>query len=143
MKKKRITVIYYSETGNTKKVAQAIASALKCKAISIENIKNIKKYNTIFIGSPVYMWNPAPEVKKFIRKSSLKNKKIAVFCTFGLWHGTSLYIMQRICEKKGAKVIGKFGTIAKSHGIFFPSRPNKNDLAKAREFAKNIMKLIT
>lgn len=106
-------VVYYSQTGATKKVAEEIKQQLnaeiaeivaehpydgnftetieRCKkemaAGEIPAVKplnvNIKNYDQIFLGFPVWFGTYAPPVAAFIQDSSLAGKKIITFCTYG------------------------------------------------------------
>jgi len=102
-------VLYYSRTGNTKFVAEEIAKATKAdieeiidkkkrtgivgwviagydanrmKQANIKKLKsNIKKYDTIFIGQPVWAWTINPAIRALFDKNDLSGKKIVLFCT--------------------------------------------------------------
>ena len=112
-KKEKILVLYYSQTGNTKAVAEEIANRLgadigeieamepyngdfqatieRCKqemeqgiTPKIKSIKaNLSKYDVIFLGYPVWFGTYAPPIATFLRDNNLKGKKIVPFCTFG------------------------------------------------------------
>lgn len=77
----RNLVIYSSKTGNTKKVAQAIAKNLNYDLVSVMDINDIKNDDKIIFGFYVdkgLMDNEAKRVAKLI-----KNKKIGLFMTLG------------------------------------------------------------
>ena len=106
-------VLYYSLTGNTKAVAEEIATRLgadieeivcvdpydtsfmatieRCKSDREQGIfteikpinSDLSKYNVIFIGYPVWFGTYAPPVETFLSQVDLKGKKIIPFCTFG------------------------------------------------------------
>lgn len=69
----KAVIIYWSATGNTKKVAQTIHDALKENGIDAE-LKTVKEdadtdlhdYDLVFIGAPSYMWSPPEPVRKWI-----------------------------------------------------------------------------
>lgn len=112
-KKDKVLVLYYSQTGNTKAVAEEFAKQLKADIDEIEAlypydgdfqatiercieekeldslpyIKPIKadlsKYNVIFIGYPVWFGTYAPPIATFLANNDLSGKKIVPFCTFG------------------------------------------------------------
>ena len=73
MASKKVLVLYYSRSGNTKKMAKAIAEAMKSSAISVTvedagkfDISLLPKYEGIVLGSPTYFSNVAWQVKKVI-----------------------------------------------------------------------------
>ena len=106
-------VLYYSQTNNTKAVAEAIASKLgadtelivavdpysggfeetiaRCTKEreegilpEIEPVKaNLDDYDVIFLGYPVWFGTYAPPMGAFIKGANLAGKKIVPFCTFG------------------------------------------------------------
>lgn len=111
--KSKVLVLYYSQTSNTKMVAEEIANKLgadieEIVAVNpydgdfnatierclkeredgvIPEIKRVKskinKYETIFIGYPIWFGTYAPPVAKFLQDVDLSGKKIIPFCTFG------------------------------------------------------------
>ncbi|MFW5725744.1 MAG: flavodoxin family protein [Bacteroidota bacterium] len=91
-----VLVTYYSKTGNTEQMAQAVArGAEKVEGINvvlkrIENTtaKDLLDAGAIVVGSPVYNANVAPVVQEFISNwpfegSPLKDKLGAAFVTAG------------------------------------------------------------
>ena len=71
---KNILITYYSNTGNTKSLAEAIANGAKSvsgikltiKTIEQTTHKDLLLADAIIVGSPVYNANAAPEVIKFM-----------------------------------------------------------------------------
>jgi len=69
-------VIYYSRSGNTKKMAEVIADAINKEGVRA-NIKDVKdvvvdellEYEAIVIGSPTYYGTMAGEIKKLLDES--------------------------------------------------------------------------
>lgn len=106
-------VLYYSQTSNTKAVAQEIAKQLKadieeivpvkpydgdfqatidrCKQDQKDGVKpeikplksKLKKYKVIFLGFPVWFGTYAPPIATLLDKVDLSGKTIVPFCTFG------------------------------------------------------------
>lgn len=109
----KMLVLYYSQTGNTKAVAQEIATKLGAEMdeiIAVEpydgdfqatiergrkeleegvfpEIQPIKvdvaKYDVVFLGYPIWFGTYAPPVITFLNQVDLSGKKIVPFCTFG------------------------------------------------------------
>lgn len=109
----QVLVLYYSQTSNTKTVAQEIAKRLgadmeeivpvtpydgdfqatigRCMQEREQGITpeikpvvaNLEKYDIVFIGYPVWFGTFAPPVAAFLDKADLSGKKIVPFCTFG------------------------------------------------------------
>ena len=70
-----ILIAFYSESGNTRKVAEAMASGLSSAPDTIVDLRHIEEvnparwenYDLIFIGTPAISWTVAEPVKKSIR----------------------------------------------------------------------------
>jgi len=69
-------VIYYSRTGNTKKMAESAAEGLKDEGLEavVKDVKAVDadellKYEAIVMGSPTYYGTMAAEVKKLLDDS--------------------------------------------------------------------------
>lgn len=91
-----ILIVYYSETGNTQAMAEAVAegaqsipSALvRLKSVQEATVDDIVSADAIIVGSPVYNANVAPQVQAFINRwpfdgAPLKDKIGAAFVTAG------------------------------------------------------------
>ncbi|MFA4984759.1 MAG: flavodoxin domain-containing protein [Candidatus Omnitrophota bacterium] len=72
----RVLVLYYSRTGNTKKMAASIAEGIKSERVEAD-LKDVKeigareflKYEGIVAGSPTYYGTMAAEIKKIFDDS--------------------------------------------------------------------------
>ncbi|OOG74329.1 flavodoxin family protein [Algoriphagus sp. A40] len=91
-----VLIAYYSKSGNTESLAQAVsegASSIKgveVKLLSIDQVteSDLLEASAIIVGSPVYNANVAPAVQEFINSwpfegRPLKNKLGAAFSTGG------------------------------------------------------------
>ncbi len=86
-------VAYYSESGNTEKLAKAIYDGINVPDKEIMSISeaNAKDYDVIFVGFPVQASSVPTKVEKFI-KSVPEGKKLAFFVTHGSLRGGQLAI---------------------------------------------------
>ncbi|WP_107788388.1 flavodoxin family protein [Campylobacter concisus] len=77
-------VIYTSKSGNTKKIAEAVASELSCKAINFVDASelNLSEFDFIALGYYIDQGSPEKEFKKFITQN-VKDKKMGFFITLG------------------------------------------------------------
>ena len=115
----KILVAYFSQTGNTKKVARQIARKLGADMDEIkEKGKNDKKpgkdvqeitykkdpskYDMVVIGSPVWAFRPPPVTRKYLSEN--KFRKTAFFCTYGLWTGFFFRGMKSASKEPVAKL---------------------------------------
>jgi len=97
MPSKMVLILYYSGSGNTKKMAKAIAEAMKSSAINVTvedvgkfDISSLPNYDSIVLGSPTYFSNMAWQVKRAIDESivhygggKLKGKLAGIFTSAG------------------------------------------------------------
>ena len=97
MSSKKVLILYYSGSGNTQKMAKAIAEAMKSGALNITtkdigkfDISLLPNYDGIVLGSPTYFSNMAWQVKKVIDESivhyrggKLKGKVAGIFTSAG------------------------------------------------------------
>ena len=97
MSSKTMLILYYSGSGNTENMANAIADALRSNAVDVKverveefEIDYLPKYDGIALGSPTYFSNVAWQVKKLIDESiihysgkSLKGKVAGIFTSSG------------------------------------------------------------
>jgi flavodoxin len=89
----KILVTFYSRTGNTKQVAEAIYDALEGEK-SIEPIgqhadRETDEFSLVFVGFPVHSHSVPYAVGEFL-KSIPEGKKIAFFSTHGSLSGSRL-----------------------------------------------------
>jgi len=160
----KILVVYFSQSGNTKKIAEAIFEALKGeKAIqSIDETQQLEEYNLIFIGFPVHSHSVPLKMQNFL-KTIPRNKKIAFFSTHGSLTGSRLSreaLEHAVILASKAKVLGTFscrGKVAlKALEVLKKSpeheawtdmaasaaiHPDQRDLEEAKAFAKWIITL--
>ncbi len=135
-----VQVRYYSKSGNTKKLADCIAQTAGVGAESIHGQGAKTEADLLFLGASVY-WNGIDgTVKKFIDELDPKKvKKVAVFSTSALAERAFPDIKKRL-EKKGIAVADEDFYCRGSFMTMHKGRPNADDLAKAAEFTKNVMK---
>ena len=72
----------------------------------IKPLKNdLKKFDTVFIGTPIWFGTYAPPVRTFLQKNDLSGKKVYFFCTHGKG-GPGVFFKDaaKLCPKS---VIGK------------------------------------
>lgn len=91
-----VLIAYYSQSGNTEKLAQAVVegaesiNGVEVKLLPIDQVteSDLLEASAIIVGSPVYNANVAPAVQEFINSwpfegRPLKNKIGAAFSTGG------------------------------------------------------------
>ena len=73
-------VRYYTKTGNTKKLAEAIAAVLGVEALPI-SVPVSEPVDVLLLGNSYYAFTIDPEVRAFVR--SLDKNKVGMIANFG------------------------------------------------------------
>ncbi|MBU1745978.1 MAG: flavodoxin family protein, partial [Proteobacteria bacterium] len=87
----KVLVTYYSQTGNTEKLARSIYEAIHVEKElrPIQEIKSVEGYDVIFVGFPVHAHSVPAKALPFF-KNLPEGQKIALFCTHGSLRGGRL-----------------------------------------------------
>ena len=131
-------VRYYTKTGNTKRLAQAMADVLGVEALPISEGVN-EKVDFLFLGNSYYAFNIDPEVKEFI--ASLDKEKVSKIVNFGsaAMLNSTYKKVKAEADKVGIPMDEKeFHCKGEFKGIH-KGRPNDGDVKAAAEFAKNFL----
>ena len=140
----KIKVMYHSSTGNTKKVAEAIAAAVGASAEAItKDHKLSAPIDLLFVGDGIYAGQINKKTKAFIGmlNSSLV-KNAAVFGTYG-GQDKAITTMTALLKDKGIHVCAE-SFACKGQSWFAGNRkhPDKADLDDAAKFGNDIIKSI-
>ena len=78
----KVLVAYMSQTGNTKKVAEAILGEIQVEKDlrEIKELDGLQGYDLYFVGCPIQFYGPAHPAKVFLEKHA-SGKDIALFVT--------------------------------------------------------------
>lgn len=76
-------VVYTSKYGSTREVAQAVADGLQAKIANADDNPDVRSYDLVVLGSPIYGGDYLEPIKDFLRgnKPFLAQRKIAAFIT--------------------------------------------------------------
>ena len=137
----KMLVLYYSQTGNTKAVAEEIANKLGADIEEITMLEpydpdfqttidrcmkdreqgilpeiqpvkaDLANYDVIFLGFPVWFGTYAPPVITFLNNADLSGKKIVPFCTFGSG-GLESSVKDLVAAEPDAEVLPGYGVRA-------------------------------
>ena len=128
----KILIAFYSVTGNTKEIANAISGEVGGEMLEIKTKKEIGKgpmryfwggrqvmakqtpellplaknpadYDFIFLGTPVWAGNFAPAIKSFMKQAKLQNKKIVLFAAHGGGPGNVFELLKKEIAASGMK----------------------------------------
>jgi len=145
-------IICFSQTGNTRKVAEHIQKGISeiadtCDLINLDevNIDTFDAYDLIGIGFPVFYYKEPFHISDFIESlPEMKDKQWFVFCSHGSVLGMTLISATERLEKKGAAVIGSHHTYSDATLPFYPyptvtsGHPDEQDLREAFDFGQSI-----
>lgn len=162
-------VTYYTDSGNTKKVAEAIFGAIEGEKdiLPVGDVESMEGYDLVFVGSPMHGFGLNENVKEFIEGKG-KGKDIALFVT----HASPEEAVEQLqpwlenCKKEaaGANLVDFFncqGEMHKeladalmkmddprmvrwgSHRHMTLGQPDEARLERARAFARDVMSNLT
>ena len=98
-------VLYFSQTGNTRKFAEAISDSLKIPAvydITTTEPTVVDDFDLIILGTPVHGSSPSTEALDFVeRLPEGDGKRAILFCTHRLWKGRTFGKLKKELKKKG------------------------------------------
>jgi flavodoxin len=104
-------VVYFSRTGNTKRLAQAIADAAKAAIYDLGSIapSTIQTCDLLVLGTPVEGSCPAKETLAFIDSMpKVEGKKAILFCTFRIFgNKRTMNAMEKALVTKGYETVLK------------------------------------
>lgn len=78
-------VTYYSKTGNTRKVAEAIFETLPGdkQIMPVDMVENLNGFDLVFVGFPVMQFGPPPVIKNLVKKVG-EGVRTALFITHAI-----------------------------------------------------------
>lgn len=134
----KIAVRYYSKSGNTKKIAEAIAKAVGTTAKTINEVIS-EPVEFLFLGGAIYAGNISNHLKIFIQGlTSEKVKAVVVFSTSMGGKSIKAQVSETLKDKK-IKIIEKDFSCKSSFLFINRGRPNELDCSNAADFAKKIV----
>jgi flavorubredoxin len=136
-----ILILYYSRTGNTEKMAKAVAEGAKTVGnIEVElnyhvEADELDKFDAILMGAPTYHHDMPIDMKKLFEEAavkgiSLKGKVGAAFGSYG-WSGEAPKLLLEIMKNKFEMQVIEPPLLAKYV-------PDNNMLDMCRDFGRRI-----
>ena len=134
-------VVYWSQTGNTQKMAELIAKGTeeggkKAELVELDNISidDLNDEKVIILGSPASGTEELEEtqVEPFVQslEGKIQGKKVALFGSWGWGKGEYLTNLEERIKSYGGEIVGE------SLSVMEP--PEGEDEAKCVEFGKLI-----
>jgi len=132
----KAAVRYYTQTGNTKKLADAIAAQLGIEALSV-NSPLQEETDILFLCNSVYWAGIDKHVKQFVKDNADKIGTIVNVSTAAMIESTYNQ-MKKVSADAGVKLSnqefhcrGKFAAMHSKH-------PDEEDIKAVKTFAKKI-----
>jgi flavodoxin len=133
-----IKLVYYTKTGHSKKIAEAVGKALSLEPHNIADDPKIFGTDLLFIVGGIYNGVSAGEVVQFGEKlRPAMTQKVAIITSSAFGKDTqqqlSMTLKSNYIEVVGECMVrGGFTIISMGH-------PNKQDFNTATDFAKNLI----
>ena len=134
----KVAVRYYTKTGNTRRLAQAIADTLGVEALDISDPID-EKVDVLFLGNSYYAFTIDPEVRDFVR--SLDPDKVGKIVNFGsaAMLNSTYKKVKAEADKVGIPMDEReFHCKGEFKGIH-KGKPDEEDLKNAADFARKII----
>jgi flavodoxin I len=137
----KILVLYYSRSGNTEKMAKAVAEGAKTAGNPDVELnyhveaEELAKFDAILMGAPTYHHDMPIDMKKLFEEAAvkdinLKGKIGAAFGSYG-WSGEAPNLLLEIMKNRFEMQVTEPPLLAKY-------MPDENMLDKCRDFGKRI-----
>lgn len=142
-------VVTSTHHGNTRKVAEAIATVMRAELLTPEQATGdrLSEYDLVGFGSGIYFGRHDPLLRRLVKSSTQLPPSAFVFSTAGLPWLSRLFHwpLRHALEKRGCRVIGEFscrgwdtvGPLFLMGGIN-RRHPDDRDLQRATEFANRL-----
>ena len=113
---KKALILWYSQTGLTRRYARLIGCILKGRNLTVDeyelqefNKKMLPNYDLIIIGTPVFYYDTPSNVSEWLKTiPSIKGTPVAAFVSFGgpegNQHNASCHILKILAEKGGVPI---------------------------------------
>ena len=133
----KVAVRYYTRSGNTEKLAKAIAEAVDAHAETVAT-PLAEKVDVLFLGCSYYAFDVDEAVKSFIHANKEKIGKIVCFGTSAMMKST-YKSMKKVADEAGVLLAAEDFHCRGSFGPMHKDRPDAKDLKKAAEFAGRVV----
>ena len=134
----KVAVRYYTKTGHTRRIAEAMAKEAGVEAKPISEPLE-EPVDILFLGNSYYAFTIDPEVRDYV--ASLSPEMVGCIVNFGTaaMLNSTYKKVKAVADKVGVKMDerefhckGEFAGVNKG-------RPNEDDLKAAAEFVRNIL----
>ena len=133
----KIAVRYYTRSGNTQKLAEAIAAAVCADAKTVSEALE-EKVDLLFLGCSYYAFDVDQAVKDFIVNNKDNIGRIVCFGTSAMMKSMKKPV-GKVAKKVNVTVADEEFHCRGQFGKIHRGRPNEEDLANAAAFAKGLL----
>lgn len=132
-----IAVRYYTRSGNTKKLAEALAKAVSAEAKDVTSPLT-EKVDILFLGCSYYAFDVDEAVKQFITENKDNIGKIVCFGTSAMMKSMTKPV-SKVADAVGVAVAEEEFHCRGQFGKLHKGRPDEKDIDKISAFAKKIV----
>lgn len=133
-----IAIRYYSKTGNTKKLAEAISEIVNVEAQTVD-VPLDGDVDLLFLGSSVYAAGVDGKIKEFIQSLDGCNvKKVVNFSTAALLPSTYSQV-SKLLSAKNIPIDSREFHCRGNFKFMHKDRPNSEDIDELKRFVKTII----
>lgn len=133
----KVAVRYFTRSGNTQKLAHAIAETVGVEAEDV-SVPLQEKTEILFLGSSVYAAGVDDAVKRFLAENKDKIGKLYNFSTAALIASTYKQV-RKLADENGIDMAEEEFHCRGSFAVMHKGRPNAEDLKNAADFAEEIV----
>ena len=133
----KIAIRYYTKTGNTKKLAEAISQVVNVEAKTVDEPLT-EDVDILFLGSAVYAAGIDGKIKEFIKNIDVNVGEVVNFSSAALIESTYGHVKKEV-EAKGIKMSENEFHCRGAFKFVHRGRPKEKDLKNVQEFAKGII----
>ena len=155
MENSKKLIVYYSYTGNTKKISESSQKKLGCDILEIKPVvpystdyqtvvdeeqnnesamktpeiekidKDLSNYDEIIVGTPVWWYTTAPVIRTFLKENDLSGKTIKPYATNAGWLGRTFKEIEKLCPN--SKVEKGMNIVFESYSDNLVTSPDEID----------------
>ena len=133
----KIAIRYYTKTGNTKKLAEAVSQVVNAEAKTVDEPLS-EDVDILFLGSAVYAAGIDEKIKEFIKSIDVNVGEVVNFSSAALIESTYKQVKKEV-EARGMKMSEKEFHCRGAFKFVHRGRPNEKDLKDVQDFAKEII----
>ena len=134
----KIAIRYYTKSGNSKKLADAISEELGLPALPVDQ-KLTEAVDVLFLCNSVYYAGVDNNVKQFLKAPGAKIGKIVNVSTAALIESTYSQ-MKKLAADAGIVLAEKEFHCKGSFAMMNRGKPNEEDVRRVKQFASEIAK---